>query len=113
MGVIGNSIQYEINNNGLEIIDVINPNELENNQDKKIEKAIAFLKSALKDGYMPSLELSYQAEEQEISKSTLKRAKKKLGIEVVQHDNRWYTCLNKEEAKKLEIKLKNGSSSSK
>ena len=112
MGVIGNSIQYEINNNGLEIIDVINPNELENNQDKKIEKAIAFLKSALKDGYMPSLELSYQAEEQEISKSTLKRAKKKLGIEVVQHDNRWYTCLNKEEAKKLEIKLKNGSSSS-
>lgn len=112
MGVIGNSIQYEINNNGLEIIDVINPNELENNQDKKIEKAIAFLKSALKDGYMPSLELSYQAEEQEISKSTLKRAKKKLGIEVVQHDNRWYTCLNKEEAKKLEIKLKNESSSS-
>ena len=43
---------------------------------------------------------------------SLKRAKKKLGIEVVQHDNRWYTCLNKEEAKKLEIKLKNGSSSS-
>lgn len=112
MGVIGNSIQYEINNNGLEIINVINPNELENNQDKKIEKAIAFLKSALKDGYMPSLELSYQAEEQEISKSTLKRAKKKLGIEVVQHDNRWYTCLNKEEARKLEIKLKNESSSS-
>lgn len=107
MGINGKSIQYEITNDGIEIIDAISPNELEENQDRKLDKAIDFLKKSLKDGYIASLELSYQAEEQEISKSTLKRAKKKLGIEVVQYDNKWYTCLNKEEAEKLKAQLKN------
>lgn len=107
MGIMGKSIQYEITNHGIEIIDAISPSELEDNQDRKLDKAIDFLKKSLKDGYMPSLELFYQAEEQEISKSTLKRAKKKLGIEVLQHNNKWYTCLNKDEVKKLEFKLKN------
>lgn len=107
MGIIGKSIQYEITNDGIEIKEAISPAELEDNQDRKLDKAIDFLKKSLKDGYMPSLELSYQAEEQEISKSTLKRAKKKLGIEVLQHNNKWYTCLNKDEVKKLEFKLKN------
>lgn len=107
MGINGKSIQYEITNDGIEIIDAISSNELEENQDRKLDKAIEFLKNSLKNGYIASLELSYQAEEQEISKSTLKRAKKKLGIEVVQYDNKWYTCLNKEEAEKLKKQLKN------
>ena len=107
MGINGKSIQYEITNDGIEIIDAISPNELEENQDRKLDKAIEFLKNSLKNGYIASLELSYQAEEQEISKSTLKRAKKKLGIEAVQYDNKWYTCLNKEEAEKLKAQLKN------
>ena len=54
------------------------------------EVAEEFLLTALKDGPVASTEIVSLAEAQGISKSTLDRAKQKLGVMSYQHEKHWY-----------------------
>jgi KaiC/GvpD/RAD55 family RecA-like ATPase len=64
----------------------------------KLDEAIEFLRETLADGPVGSTQLTEQAEEAEISKATLKRAKTKLGVKSEKHDEGWAWVLPTDEA---------------
>lgn len=98
----GQSILYEINEDGLEIIDLVSPDE--DSAVSKVELAKEFLKNELKEGPLTNVDIKFRALSQNISISTLKRAKKKSNIYAVQFDKTWFWSLEKDidviEAKK-------------
>ena len=57
----------------------------------KRQEAADFLKSALKNGALPSKELNEMAKQKGISERTLKRAKEDPKVYAFQKDNIWYT----------------------
>lgn len=85
---LGKTIMYEITDNGLEILGLCDKDE-ENSISKK-KQAMQFLKDNLEEGPLTSVDIIFKAIAQNISMSTLKRAKKELGIYSVQIDKTWY-----------------------
>ncbi len=90
----GKSMLYEITEDGLEIIDLLDVHE--DNDISKVEEAKEFLNQVLNEGPLTSVDVKFRALWRGISFSTLKRAKKKLNIYAIQYDKTWFWSLEKD-----------------
>ena len=86
----GKSIIYEITEEGLEILDMQDDEDI-----SKLEQAKEFLNELLRDGPLTSIDVKFKALSNGISASTLKRAKKDMNIYAVQFEKTWYWSLDK------------------
>ena len=74
--------------------DIINFNAKKAKEDKsKLNEAIEFLYEILEEGEMPTADVIELAEESEISKRTLERARKEVGVKSKKVDGTWVMTL--------------------
>ena len=86
----GSPIYYEITEDGVDILDISDDEEKRINNTSKIEIAKRFLNDILANGPLTSIDIRFRACANNISFSTLKRAKKELNINAIQIEKVWY-----------------------
>jgi len=67
-------------------------------QETQLDRAVDLLEETLDEGPVPAKEVLAEAEAKGISSSTMKRAKKALGVEARRHSDQWYWGLPGREA---------------
>lgn len=108
----GKPIEYSISEDGLEFIKQADLNSSEVENDQPIEEAKHFLLEQLKNGEVAAQDIRGLAYSEGISKSTLDRAKKKLGIKSVQKitdngEKYWVWSYNTQSKSDLEDEVTN------
>ena len=97
LGRKGKTILYEINDEGLNFIKQLETDDSEEEKSRKIEEAKDFLLDILSKGPMLAVEVYVSAGLNNISESTLKRAKKILKVISKQENKQWYWSLKENE----------------
>jgi archaellum biogenesis ATPase FlaH len=92
LGKKGNTILYDILDNGIVYLDQIETIDLSVDSLKPREEAKDFILNVLKEnnGSVSAVEITTRAKELDISTSTLNRAKKELKIKSTQIQGKWY-----------------------